>query len=319
MNVNLSNMKDTATRSFGRSSLLLQKHSPEILLGAGLVGMLATIVLASKATLKVNDLSIEIEEERATIELAEEEGTTEAGKPYSNEDYNKDLAIHYVQSGLKYAKLYAPAIGVGVLSVTAILASHGVMAKRQTSLMAAYGLLAETYNAYRKRVAEQLGEDVDRNFHMGMTEETHIVTEITEDGKSKKVRKTRLIKDPTQLSIYARCYDKTSSNQYRGDRLMDRAFLMGQQNYANDLLKLKGFVFLNEVYNSLGLPWSQEGQLVGWVLKGDPDQMKKEGRDGYIDFGILNPINDADREFMDGNNDAIWLDFNVDGIVYDLI
>lgn len=312
MNVNLSNMKDMTTRSFGRSSLLLQKHSPEILLGVGLLGMVATIVLASKATRNLDQILRERDYDLDQINDLKPEDATE-------EEIVKAKVVAHVQTGLKLAKLYGPSIGLGVLSVGAILGSHGIMTKRQTSLMAAYGLLAETYKAYRQRVTEQLGEDVDRNFHMGVTEETHTVTEITEDGKSKKVRKTRLIKDPTQLSIYARCYDKTSSNQYRGDRLMDRAFLMGQQNYANDLLKLKGFVFLNEVYNSLGLPWSQEGQLVGWVLKGDVNQMEEEGRDGYIDFGILNPINDADREFMNGTNDAIWLDFNVDGIVYDLI
>jgi len=313
--MNISDIK----RSIGRGGLYLRKYSPEILLGTGLIGVVATVVMASKATLKVEALVEETVLITTKINDAGELGKTSDGRPYSAEDHQKDLAVHYIQTGLKFAKLYGPAVGVGILSLTAILASHGIMAQRQVALIAAYNLLHEGYQAYRHRVVDELGEDVDRNYYLGLSDEVYKETVVDEDGNKTKTKKTVKIRSGRPLSMYARCYDK-GNTQYRGDRIMDRAFLMGQQRYANDKLLLHGHVFLNEVYESLGFPHTKEGQLVGWVLRGDPRQMEDEGRDGYISFGLdLPSMPTADREFMDGENDAIWLEFNVDGVVYQLI
>lgn len=310
--MNVTDIRNALTQKMGLTGLKIQKYSPEILLGVGLVGMAATVVMASKATLKVNDLSIEIEEERAEIELAEEAGKTSSGKPYSNEDYTKDLVVHHVQSGLKYAKLYAPTAAVGALSIWAILASHGIMARRQVALVAAYNLLSEGWAAYRQRVIEHVGEEKENLIYTGVEEVEIVETEVDDEGKKKKVKKVRY--GAPKLSRYARLYDN-SSTQFHDSPILNKAFLLGMQRHMNDLLLIDGFVFLNQVYRDLGLPLCPEGQLVGWVLK-SPEQMRAEGRDGYISFGLDNVIN---QDFMNGHNDTVWLDFNVDGLVYNLI
>lgn len=314
--MNLDTIKNGLTQKFGRTSLVLQKHSPEILLGAGLVGVVATIVLTHKATLKLNDI---LETKDQTLSEIDSAVINPKTSPvYSEQDAMEDKGKVYVQTGLKIAKLYGPAVGVGVLSIGAILASHGIMARQQVALVAAYNLLAEGYKNYRERVAEELGADVDKDFHLAMKDETRTETAIDEEGKKTKVkRKTKGSTGQKMPSIYSRFFDEFNP-QYRTDRTMNKAFLIAQQNYLNDLLVIRGHVFLNEVYEQLGFPHTKEGALVGWVLR-SPEQMKAEGRDGHIDLGLFDVENDPAREFINGTNPSVLIDPNVDGIIYNLI
>lgn len=304
--MNLESIKTGLTNKMGMTGLYLQKHSPQILLGAGLMGMVATVILASRASMKVKDI---VDDHTDAIDDLE---TMHTGEPPV-----KEKAKIYAQTGLELAKLYGPSIGVGVLSIASILYSHGVMANRQASLVAAYGLLAKGYDAYRQRVREELGEEKEQQFHLGLREqtETETVPTLNEDGtvSKKKTKKTKLVATGSMPSMYARCFDNTNT-QYKSDRMMNAAFIAAQERLANDMLILRGYLFLNEVYDRLGFDPTPEGQLVGWVLK-SPKEMKDEKRDGYVSFGLgTNPVS---REFMRGENDAIWLDFNVDGIVYE--
>jgi hypothetical protein len=310
--MNIDSIKNGLTQKFGRTGLVLQKHSPEILLGAGLIGMVGTVILASKATLKSQAL---LDEAKASLKAIDRTAANSLEKNYTDEDVMKAKGMVYVKTSFELAKLYGPSIAIGFLSVASILSSHGVMAKRQVSLVAAYGLLAEGYSKYRARVVEVLGEEKDAEFHLGLREETYSVTEEDETGKKSKVKKSSLVPSGPMPSMYARCFD-SSNPMYQSNRLLNSAFLTSQEAYINDVLILEGHVFLNEVYKRLGFPETPEGQLVGWVLR-SPEQMKREKRDGYISFGLNKwPAN---RETMRGENDAIWIDPNVDGIVFNLI
>ena len=90
-------------------------------------------------------------------------------------------------------------------------------------------------------------------------------------------------------------------------------FLRKQQEWANELLKSRGHVFLNEVYDMLGIPRTKSGQIVGWVYNSND-----EYSDNYIDFGVYDG-GARSRAFVNGYEKAILLDFNVDGVIYDLI
>jgi len=308
--INLSNIKVGMTRSFGRGGLLLQKHSPEILLGVGLLGMVTSAVLAAKATLKATDVVAETKQTISIINTAGEEGETLGGQTYSKEDHDRDMAVAYVQTGLKFMKLYAPSVGIGVLSITAILAAHGIMHKRQVAIIAAYNLLAEGFQSYRARVVEELGEETDRAYRLGLHEESRTETVLDEEGKKVKVKTHAQVYDPRFKSDYARFFDEASM-QWRNDPTLNLYFLKAQQNYSNDLLKSRGHLFLNEVYDMIGLPRSKAGSVVGWVME--------QGGDNYVDFDIYNIDNTPGRDFVNGYNRAILLDFNVDGVIYDLI
>ena len=320
---NIESIKTGVTQSFWKGNLLVRKHSPEILLTAGLVGVVGTIVMASKASMKLEGV---LEQSKAALESIENmasesrkvEGADDKAISAVDEIELKSKAKIYLVTGLELTKLYAPAIGMGVLSIGAILASHGVMKNRQVSLVAAYNLLKEGYDNYRARVVKELGDDVDKNFHLDLRDEKYSEKETDEEGNTKSVKKTRKVQNNgPHKSIYARYFDHTCRN-FQNSALMNRAFLASQERYLNDILIIRGFVFLNEAYEALGMPWTPEGQLVGWVLR-SPEQMKAEGRDGYISFDINNVYNDPARDFTNSINPAFLLDFNVDGIINDLI
>lgn len=313
--MNVESVKNAMTQKFGRTGLQLQKYSPQILLGVGLVGGVVAAVMAAKATLKAGDIVDDMRVSLDTIEEVSDNNVLQ--KKYPKEEVMKAKAQVYVKTGLEFAKLYGPSVGLGVLSISAILGAHGIMVQRQASLVAAYTLLAEGYKNYRDRVVEELGPEKDEQYHLGLREEELTVETVDDEGKKKKTKMKTLVSDRQAPSIYSRFFDAVNPN-WTSDRLLNRAFLTSQQNYLNDLLIIRGHVFLNEVYERLGFSVTKEGQLVGWVLR-EPKEMRDEGRDGYISFGMENPLYDADRQFINLTNDSILLDFNVDGIILNLI
>jgi len=286
------------SQKLARTALLAQKSSPEVLLAAGIVGMVGSTVLACRATLKMDTVLDDTKEKLNTAKTLEH-------PDYSERDRHRDISLIYYQTGIKVVKLYTPAIVLGGLSIYALTRSHSVMAKRAAALTAAYGALEKGFDEYRGRVIEKYGEDEDRNLRYGSQQ---IEVEDPKSGKKKMV--TRVGKgDP---SIYARFFD-VSSSSWNKEPEYNLMFLQCQQNYANDKLHARGHVFLNEVYDMLGLERSKAGAVVGWILS------KNGETDNYIDFGVFKGETQSARDFVNGFEGSILLDFNVDGVIYDKI
>lgn len=284
------------TRVAGRSLLFIKKHSPEILTAVGIAGSLTSTVLASRATLKLEPI---IDRAKDDIELAK----IDFEDHRSAERLNNDLRKAYTAAVLSIAKLYAPSATLALSSAGCIIAAHGIMRKRNVALIAAYNVLDRSFAEYRKRVIEEYGADKDVEYRAGVWHEDVV------DEKSGKVTQVTHI-DPNNVSVYARFFDEGSRNWEKTPEY-NLIFLKAQQNYANDLLHSRGHVFLNEVYDMLGLERSQAGQVVGWVLSKDGDN--------FIDFGIYDFTNERKRMFVNGEERSILLDFNVDGVIYDKI
>jgi len=288
-----------------KTVMKLKKHSPEILVVAGVVGAVASAVIACKATTKVSRITEEAKDSIDTIHESAENGVTPAGEAYSIEDSKKDLTLVYVQTGIKYAKLYAPAVILGTLSVTSILASNNILRKRNIALGAAYAAIDKSFKEYRGRVIERFGEQVDQELKYNLKAKKFDEVEVDpETGKEKKVKKTVTVADPNLQSDYAVYFDQKSRN-YETNMDYNRMFLKAQQQYANDKLQTRGHIFLNEVLDDLDLPRSPAGQIVGWT---------KDGPDGYVNFRIL----EVERETEDGRHEpALLLDFNVEGNIWE--
>lgn len=313
--MNFSNAIQTAKFAIGRGGLILKKYSPEILTAAGVIGTVGSTVLACKATLKVEDILDEAKKKSNLIN-AVHDGEIEVDAEYTDKDYSKDLLVNRTQTAVKLIKLYGPAISLGALSITAILGGQHILRKRNVAIMAAYKLCEESFNNYRSRVKDELGEEKDRQFYYGMTEETVKDKVKSKDGKTKTVTK-KVEKAPDHLySQYARFFDEANINWDKSPE-QNMYFLKMVQNQMNDKLKARGHVFLNEVYDALGFDRSEAGQLVGWVWNKDNTAM--EAGDGYIDFGIFDGNDYAKRAFVNGDERSILLDFNIDGMIYDLI
>lgn len=289
---------ETIGRLVARNTLLMQKNSPGVLLGVGVVGMVGSTVLACRATLKMEAV---LDKAKSDLDTAKRLDHPE----YSERDRQRDISLIYFQSGVRVVKLYGPAVILGGVSIAALTRSHNIMSKRNAALTAAYAALEKGFNEYRARVVEQYGEEQDRNFRYG-TQEVEIV-----DPKTKKKKLvTRVSEDDP--SIYARFFDY-SSTSWSKEPEYNMIFLKCQQNWANDLLRSRGHVFLNEVYDMLGVPRSKAGAVVGWVLS------KNGVTDNYVNFGIFDGDSETARDFVNGREGAILLDFNVDGVIYDKI
>lgn len=287
-----------------KTVMKLKKHSPEILVVAGIAGTVVSAVLACKATTKVAEI---LDETKGTLDTIHEGMETGAinGQEYTTEDGKKDTVVVYAQTGMKLAKLYAPAIILGTLSITSILASNNILRKRNVALGAAYAAIDKSFKEYRGRVIERFGEQVDTELKYGIKAKKFEEIEVDpETGKEKKVKKTVMVADPNLQSDYAVYFDSKSRN-YETNPDYNRMFLKAQQAFANDKLQTRGHLFLNEVLDDLDLPRTPAGQIVGWT---------KDGPDGYVNFRIV----EVERETEDGRHEpALLLDFNVEGSIWE--
>lgn len=287
-----------------KAVMKLKKHSPEILVVAGIAGTVVSAVLACKATTKVAEI---LDETKGTLDTIHEGMETGAinGQEYTTDDGKKDTVVVYAQTGMKLAKLYGPAIILGTLSITSILASHNILRKRNVALGAAYAAIDKSFKEYRGRVIECFGDQVDTELKYGIKAKKFEEIEVDpETGKEKKVKKTVMVADPNLQSDYAVYFDSKSRN-YETNPDYNRMFLKAQQAFANDKLQTRGHLFLNEVLDDLDLPRTPAGQIVGWT---------KDGPDGYVNFRIV----EVERETEDGRHEpALLLDFNVEGNIWE--
>ena len=312
----------------------VKKFSPEILIGVGIVSIGAGTVLACKATLKA-DAVIDAHADKM---FAIEEAKEKFPDSYSDTDELQDKVTTYVQTGVGFAKLYWPSTILMVGGVVCLLSAHGIMKQRNAAIAAAYAVIDKAFKGYRGRVVDELGKDKDHHF-MYDTEYKTITEETTgEDGKKKKVKKEIQVTkanhgDP---SMYARYYEKqeyrddgtyTGSSQWCKTPTYNASTLVLKSKVLNDQFRAHGYMFLNDVYDQLGFSRTQAGQVVGWMWNGDGYEDTYTYRDGdnYISLGeyvdkLIDPNTPAaEAQYMHDHDESVLLDFNVDGVILDLL
>lgn len=298
------------TRTVNRVGLKFKKHSPEILVVTGVVGVVASAVMACKATTKIDTIIDEAKDKIETIhEYAE---NPEMADKYTVEDSKKDMALVYAQTGLKLIKLYGPALAIGTASVGCILASNNIIRKRNVALAAAYTAVDNSFKDYRSRVIERFGKELDRELKYNIKSEEVEEIVVDEKGKEKVVKKTIEVANPN-YSGYSIVFDDGNTG-WDKDPELTKFFLVQQQNYANELLQARGHLFLNEVYDMLGAPRTKAGAQVGWIY----NEEHPIG-DNYVDFGMFDIHKPKACDFVNGRERVIILDFNVDGVILDHI
>lgn len=277
-------IRNTLTRAVGGTKLKVQKNSPHILFVAGLAGVVTSTVLACRATLRIepqlDDMKTDFERARDTQD-------------------RREIAHAYVYNGGKFIREYAPALVIGVVSVGLLTSSHVQLSRRNAALTAAYTGLHQAYMEYRARVREEVGENKELELFHGIS---------LEEAKNEAGKlATRKVVDPNKLSPYAVLFDEANPN-WQKNAEFNRLFIQCQQTYANQRLQAVGHVFLNEVYDALGIQHSSAGAVVGWVLNGEGDN--------YVDFGMFEAYN---ADFINRHEPSLILDFNVDGVIFDKI
>lgn len=318
--MNKTELMTNVTRTIKRTGFKIKKYSPEILIVAGVIGTVTSAVMACKATTKVSEILDKAKEDIDSVKECREKSNNNdlpENEVYTEEDSKKDLTIIYAQTGVKFAKLYAPSVILGALSLTAIISSHNILRKRNVALAAAYMTVDKSFKDYRGRVAERFGTDAEREIRYNIKAKDIEETVVDEKGKEKTVKTTvETVEDPNQISAWSRIWQEGNPG-WTKDAQHNKYFLTQIQNQANDMLRSRGHLFLNEVYDMLGYPRIKEGNIIGWIY----DEKNPVG-DNFVDFGIypLNgTIDQAKINFINGDERSILLDFNVDGPILDLI
>lgn len=308
----LSKVSKSAAKFAGKAEFTIKKNSPEILLGAGIVGFVGTVVLACRATCRADEVLEFHRKKIKDINDAKEiaDADPEGEMSYDIEIYRQDKAIRYLKTTGNLAKLYAPTIAIGTLSLACILTSRNIMQKRYLGVVAAYNGLSAAFEEYRKRVRDEYGEGLDKHFRYGTTYEELPVYD--ENGKKTK-EKEQVEKTETgmvmQTDDSCRFFDSSNPN-WDKNPTFSMMWLRGQQNILNDILHTRGHVFLNEVYDALGFPHTPQGAVLGWI--------DGEG-DDCIDFGLYDQNKESVRRFVNGVDNVIMLEFNHDGVIWDKI
>lgn len=305
----MKNIMDSSKLLLNKGLLQVKKHSPEILTGIGIFTGVCASIIACKKTLKINDI---LEEKNKKIEDIHQ-CLEDTNIDYGQNDANKDLTLTYIQTGGKLLKLYSPALALGAISISSIISGQHILKKRNVAIAAAYAIINKSFIKYRENVIEAYGQGVDQQMRFNIKAKE--IQKKDEKGKEKKeiVEEVNGSNEELEYSDYARFFD-ASCSQFKKDAEYNLMYLRRQQDYANEMLKARGHLFLNEVYDLLDIPRTKAGQMVGWIY--DPKNNKKG--DNYVDFGIYKDT-EPHRRFVNGMEYNILLDFNVDGPIYNLI
>ena len=303
------------TRSLHKVGFKFKKHSPEILVVTGIIGIVTSTVIACKATTKVNDIVTESKETIDKIHDCVGKGLhTSDGEEYTQEVANKDLSIVYVQTAWKFIKLYGPSVLLGAASIGCMVGSNRILRKRNVALAAALTTVEKSFKDYRGRVIDRFGKDLDRELRFGIKAKEIKEKVVDENGNETTVTKTVEVVDPnTAHSLYSVVFCEGNAGWTKNAEL-NKVFLIQQQNWANDKLRLRGYLTLNEVYEMVGAPTTAYGQIAGWVYTEDSSI-----GDNFVDFGIFDVTNEKACDFVNGRERSIILDFNCIGNILEYI
>ena len=315
--MNFKTLGRKAVSRMGSQILTVKTHSPVILIGTGAVGFTATVVLACRATLKLSDILAEGEENLKKANAA-------SAEKFGEDEIKKAKFGVKLQTAVNVAKAYAPAFAVGIFTLACVTGSYTILKKRNAGLAAAYAVVDKGFKDYRKRVVEDQGVEKDFEYANGVETREVVVEGKNGDLEAKTVKglDQDAIRTADPESTYKRLFHGPERDEFGNiveggypaskkwsDIPMQNQFVLQMvQSEANDLLRLQGYLFLNQVYDMLGYEHTVAGQIVGW--RKNP----KEGKgDGYVSLGKWENGQYKGVEWLNGESDSILLDFNVDG------
>lgn len=300
-----------------RIRLKLHKASPTILFGLGAVAVVGGVVLCCRATLKVDDILDDYEERESKIEKSKEDADPEV---YGENAYMHDKVVSKGMLAGDILLTYAPGIVCLGGGLALLFASKSVLERRNAALLSAYGALMETFQNYREHVRYVWGDQVDRQLMQAADGLTDIQVQNHEEDLTTAIVSIK----PSDFgdgsyeggSPYSRRFCPSTSTQAVSDMSRNLYSVKSMQEYANQILAINGYVFLNDVYDWLGFKRTPAGCVVGWLYhEDDPAE--------HIKFGIFKDDgNDAGLtpgSFYEEEPLALMLDFNVDGVIYDKI
>ena len=313
-----------ASQMLSKTTFKLKKASPTIMIVGAAIGGVTAAVLACKATIKAQDILNEHNTAVKTIHTTKEQieqGVIQLdeGESYTEKDFKNDITTTYVQTGLKLAKVYAPAVTLGAVSLGCMFGSHHIMSKRNASLTAAYIALDKAFAEYKSRVSNRFGSRVQEELEHNIKAVELESKSTNEQGVEETIKEYKDIA-MQHTSPYTCIFDETVDT-WQPDNMMNRNYLFLMEQSANKRLRIQGHLFLNDVLASLGTHGgvtlkTPEGQIVGWIY--DPNDPTRQS---HVDFGVTNYVegDEALNSFINGGERSVMLRFNCDGPIIDKI
>lgn len=310
MKFNMTSALESASRLANKFAFKAKKHSPEILIAVGAVSIVTGTVQACKATLKMQDV-LETTSDNLEKIHGLEDGTLKVkeGETYTEEDARKDKTTVYIQTAVKAVKLYGPSIVLIGGGLGCMIGSHIIMRRRYGAAVAAYSAVTTAFNEYKARVKERFGEQTQYELEHGVKAEE---VETTDENGNKK-KETAYVTEKMIKHPYSVIFDESNPNWER-DSGYNLIFIKNVEDAANRKLRKKGYLFLNDVYDMLGISNTYIGQFAGWVW--DPADPSIDSR---VDFGLYDDYNPQKVAFLQGDEYSVVLDFNCDGNIIDKI
>lgn len=310
MKFNMTSALESASRLANKFAFKAKKHSPEILIAVGAVSIVTGTVQACKATLKMQDV-LETTSDNLEKIHGLEDGTLKVkeGETYTEEDARKDKTTVYIQTAVKAVKLYGPSIVLIGGGLGCMIGSHIIMRRRYGAAVAAYSAVTTAFNEYKARVKERFGEQTQYELEHGVKAEE---VETTDENGNKK-KETVYVTDKMIKHPYSVIFDESNPNWER-DSGYNLIFIKNAEDAANRKLRKKGYLFLNDVYDMLGISNTYIGQFAGWIW--DPADPSIDSR---VDFGLYDDYNPQKVAFLQGDEYSVVLDFNCDGNIIDKI
>ena len=310
------------TKTFSKLAFMAKQHAPEIMIGAGILAGAGALYFTVRGTLKLEktlddhsdrintvkknyipeDKLIEVEEygiNKVDVDLTEEE----------YKSYKRDLFKEYLKTTGTIALNYAPAAALALASAGLSIGAYGIMNKRVAVALTALESVTASFAEYRQRVKDRYGEEAENDILLGKTTEHVAVEKELKNGKTKLVDEEQTSYKGS-ASTYGRTYSINTAKNFLGGgdgRAYNKTFIENIEEAANLTLRRRGYIFLNEVYQLLGFDETPEGQLVGWLEN-------TQNGDGEVKFAIKEVLDDKNED-----NDVWYLDFNVDGVIFDKI
>lgn len=284
----------------GNVGLKAQKYLPEIAMGVGTAFTIFGTVRCCKDTLKLESIVDNAKEELDDIHTSRE---TEV---IDDQQAKVETTKVYLKTVGRIGRNYANGAGMVIFGLSSMLYGFGVLNGRYVGTVVYAKGLEKAYNKLEQGVLNKYGKDIRDELIHGVTRDDVEYEEIDDEGNSKtrKVKKTHVI--PEDYSGYAILFDSSNPN-WEKNAAYNLMWLRGIENYMNDLLKTRGHVLLNDVYDALGYPRTPDGAIRGWIYDRDSDSE-------YISFGIDwedGEKKPAVRNFLNGLEPNVILEFNL--------
>lgn len=299
------------TKVAGKLGLALKQKSPEILVCTAIIAGGAAIIMACRATYKLDKVIKPANEKREELKRKLDQDSNVDVKAVK-----KEIRILNLKTTGKLIRLYAPSGILFGTAVAAVLGSHKIMKGRQVALAAAYATLDSSYKDYRDRVKRRFGEDVEDQIYKDIYKETKVTSTVDANGNVTETEQTVKLSHMNPSNEWGVWFDESNAN-WQKNGVANLEWLLGIQHMLNQRLQTRGYVMLEEVYRALGIEAGilgsrklQASRVLGWIY----DTTDKT-RDNWISFGLVNAegiMLPAAMDMRRGERNC-FIDLNPDG------